>query len=160
MPPPPFVIFRTKKPNTKYINKTGNTQTTIKSIIPELESGTTALYSTPALPKNMQTIIILVISGLLMLMLISFMNTWIQGATNREISYDDQYTYCEIFYLFPKFLVNFPFFTEILKHYPKKYTHPNLKLSKYYCSICLKVKGERYSKDIFQRSSGSTNPIM
>ena len=41
------------------------------------------------MPKNMQTIIILVISGLLMLMLISFMNTWIQGATNREISYDD-----------------------------------------------------------------------
>ena len=39
------------------------------------------------MPKNMQTIIILVISGLLMLMLISFMNTWIQGATNREISY-------------------------------------------------------------------------
>ncbi len=41
------------------------------------------------MPKNMQTIIILVISGLLMLMLISFMNTWIQGATNREVSYDD-----------------------------------------------------------------------
>lgn len=47
------------------------------------------------MPKNMQTIIILVISGLLMLMLISFMNSWIQGATNREIPYSDFITMLE-----------------------------------------------------------------
>lgn len=41
------------------------------------------------LPKNTQTIIILVISGLLMLTLISFMNSWIKSSTTKYISYTE-----------------------------------------------------------------------
>ncbi len=41
------------------------------------------------LPKNTQTIIILVISGLLMLTLVSFMNSWIKSSTTKYISYTE-----------------------------------------------------------------------
>lgn len=47
------------------------------------------------LPKNTQTIIIVVISGLLMLMLISFMNSWIQSTTTKYISYSEFLTRLE-----------------------------------------------------------------
>jgi len=41
------------------------------------------------MPKNTQTIIILIISGLIMVMLISFMSNWMASSTTKEISYDE-----------------------------------------------------------------------
>lgn len=40
-------------------------------------------------PKNTQMLIVLLISGLVMLMIVSFMNSWIQSSTTRYISYTE-----------------------------------------------------------------------
>ncbi len=40
-------------------------------------------------PKNTQMFIVLLISGLLMLMVVSFMNSWIQSSTTKYISYTE-----------------------------------------------------------------------
>ena len=41
------------------------------------------------MPKNTQTIIILIISGLIMVMLISFMSNWMANSTTKEITYNE-----------------------------------------------------------------------
>ncbi|MCX4267355.1 MAG: ATP-dependent zinc metalloprotease FtsH [Lachnospiraceae bacterium] len=41
------------------------------------------------MPKNTQTIIILIISGLIMVMLISFMSNWMASSTTKEITYNE-----------------------------------------------------------------------
>ena len=40
-------------------------------------------------PKNTQMLIVLLISGLVMLMIVSFMNSWIQSSTTKYISYTE-----------------------------------------------------------------------
>jgi len=41
------------------------------------------------MPKNTQTVIILIISGLIMVMLISFMSNWMANSTTKEITYSE-----------------------------------------------------------------------
>ncbi|NLZ80760.1 MAG: ATP-dependent zinc metalloprotease FtsH [Clostridiales bacterium] len=41
------------------------------------------------MPKNTQTWIILVVSGLIMLLVISYMNSWVEDSTTKEITYNE-----------------------------------------------------------------------
>lgn len=41
------------------------------------------------MPKNTQTLIILVVSGLIMLLAISYMNSWVKDSTTKEITYTE-----------------------------------------------------------------------
>lgn len=41
------------------------------------------------MPKNTQTLIILIVSGLIMLLAISYMNSWVKDSTTKEITYNE-----------------------------------------------------------------------